>query len=33
MTEEEELNEIWKDIDKGDCKTYSVEGFFTELKK
>lgn len=29
----EELNKIWKDIDEGKCESYSVEEFFTEMKK
>ena len=29
----EELNKTWKDIDKGNCKSYEVEEFFEEMKK
>lgn len=31
--EMKELDKIWKDIDAGNCKSYSVEEFFKEMKK
>lgn len=31
--EQRELEEIWKDIDEGNCKSYSVEEFFESMKK
>ncbi len=31
--EVKELNEIWKDIDAGNCETYSVKEFFAKMKE
>ena len=28
-----ELNEIWKDIDAGNCETYSEKEFFAKMKE
>ena len=33
IKEAQEFQKIWKDIDEGKCQSYSVEEFFTEMKK
>ena len=30
--EMEELEELWKEVDEGKCKSYSVEEFFEKLR-
>ncbi len=29
----EELNKIWKEIDRGECESYTTEEFFSKLKE
>ncbi len=31
--EMQELNKIWKEIDEGNCESYTEEEFFNQLKK
>ena len=33
IDEIKELDKIWKEIDEGKCDSYSVEDFFSEMKK
>ena len=33
IAEMKELDKIWKNIDEGNCKSYSVDAFFEEMKK
>ncbi len=33
MDEMAELDKIWRDVDSGNCESYSVEEFFKQMKK
>ena len=33
IEEMRELDKIWKDVDEGNCDTYSAEEFFKEMKE
>ena len=33
MDEMKELDKIWKEVDNGNCKSYSEEEFFEKMKK